>query len=102
MSKPKRVQSVYVLLRQLLLCRNDVPSSSVSLHQTSDLYASPGLSERERRNPKSEDMLFKEDNLQPVSVDEYEAAQAAAEGMAFWLGIRKGFRVYRAYGVYRG
>ncbi|CAJ1332786.1 unnamed protein product, partial [Effrenium voratum] len=27
------------------------------------------------------DMLFKEDNLQAVSVDEYEAAQAAAEGM---------------------
>lgn len=34
------------------------------------------------------DMLFKEDNLQPVSVDEYEAAQAAAEGMDSRLADR--------------
>ena len=56
--------------------------------------------------------------MQPVSVDEYEAAQAAAEGMAFWreLGggrgrIRVGFgnlvfrelaRWFRGLGFGRG
>ena len=41
-------------LLQVLLCRDDMPSRSVSHHPTSDLYASPGLSECERRDPKLE------------------------------------------------